>query len=85
MRGRADVMLKRSAEETDGWIAGGQSPSEALREAWQKVRGYAQAAGKNPDALEAAKLMYISVGEDRACCREQLRAFMHAYYGSQFD
>jgi alkanesulfonate monooxygenase SsuD/methylene tetrahydromethanopterin reductase-like flavin-dependent oxidoreductase (luciferase family) len=56
-----------------------------LREAWQKVRGYAQAAGKNPDALDAGKLMYISVGEDRARCREQLRAFTHAYYGSQFD
>ena len=85
MGGRADAVLKRSAEEADGWIAGGQGTPEGFREAWQKVRGYAQAAGKDPDALEAGKLLYINVGPDRAMCREQLRAFLHAYYGSQFD
>ncbi|MBI3330472.1 MAG: TIGR03619 family F420-dependent LLM class oxidoreductase, partial [Nitrospinae bacterium] len=85
MGGRAEAVLQRSAEEADGWIAGGQGTPEAFREAWQKVRGYAQAAGKDPDALEAGKLMYISVGEDRATCREQLRAYTHAIYGPQFD
>ena len=85
MGGRAEAVLKRSAEAADGWIAGGQGTPEAFREAWQKVRGYAQAAGKDPDALDAGKLMYISVGADRERCREQLRAFTHAYYGPQFD
>jgi alkanesulfonate monooxygenase SsuD/methylene tetrahydromethanopterin reductase-like flavin-dependent oxidoreductase (luciferase family) len=85
MGGRAEAVLKRSAEEADGWISGGQGTPEAFREAWQKVRSYAQAAGKDPDALEAGKLMYISVGEDRERCREQLRVFIHAYYGPQFD
>ena len=85
MGGRAEAVLKRSAEEADGWIAGGQGTPEAFREAWQKVRGYAQAAGKDPDALDAGKLMYISVGADRERCRAQLRAFTHAYYGPQFD
>lgn len=85
MGGRADAVLKRSAEEADGWIAGGQGTPEAFREAWQKVRGYAQAASKDPDALEAGKLMYICVGEDRAACGAQLRAFLYAYYGPQFD
>ena len=85
MGGRAEAVLKRSAEEADGWIAGGQGTPEAFREAWQKVCGYAQAAGKDPDALEAGKLMYISVGIDRERCREQLRAFTYAYYGPQFD
>ena len=46
-------MLKRSAEEADGWIAGGQGTPEAFCEAWQKVCGYAQAAGKALDALDA--------------------------------
>ena len=46
MGGRADAVLKRSAEEADGWIAGGQGTPEAFREAWQKVCGYAEAAGK---------------------------------------
>jgi len=85
MGGRAEAVLKRSAEEADGWIAGGQGTPAGFREAWQKVRGYAQAAGKDPDALESGKLLYINVGPDRATCREQLRAFLHAYYGPQFD
>ena len=37
------------------------------------------------NALEAGKLMYISVGVDRERCRAKLRAFTHAYYGPQFD
>ena len=35
------------------------------------------------NALEAGKLMYISVGVDRERCRAKLRAFTHAYYGPQ--
>jgi probable F420-dependent oxidoreductase len=85
MGGRAEAVLKRSAEDADGWIGGGQGTPEAFREAWQKVCGYAEAIGKDPDALEAGKLMYISVGEDRERCRQQLRAFTQAYYGPQFD
>ena len=85
MGGRADAVLKRSAEEADGWIAGGQGTPEAFREAWQKCALMPRRLAKAPDALEAGKLMYVNVGEDRERCREQLRAFTHAYYGPQFD
>src|SRR5713101_8786246 len=71
MGGRAEAVLKRSAEEADGWICGvapGLDTPEAFRAAWQKVCRYAQAAGKDPEALEAGKLLYISVGEDRERC-----------------
>jgi probable F420-dependent oxidoreductase len=85
MGGRADAVLQRSAEQADGWIAGGQGSPEAFHEAWQKVRGYAMAAGKDPDALDSGKLLYITVGADRKWCQEQLTAFTHAYYGPQYD
>ena len=52
---------------------------------WQKVRGYAQAAGKNPDAMDSGKLMYIYVDDDRARAKQRLEAFTHAYYGPQYD
>ena len=83
--GSAEAVLKRSGEEAEGWVAGGVASAEAFQGAWQKVRGYAQAAGKNPDALESGKLMYTYVGEDRQRCKEQLEAFTHAYYGPQYD
>lgn len=85
MGGSADAALKRSAEQTDGWVAGGAASPQVFGEAWQKVRGYAQAAGKNPDRLESAKLIYTNVGDDRQKCKEELEAFTHAYYGPQYD
>src|SRR5919108_5023416 len=85
MGGSVDAVLKRSAEEADGWIAGSRGTPETFRQAWQKVRAYARAAGKDPATLESGKLLYIDVGEDRVQCRENLRAFTHAYYGPQYD
>ena len=85
MGGSADAALKRSAEQGDGWVAGGGASAEVFGAAWQKVRDYAQAAGKNPDSLDSGKLMYINVGDDRQKCKEELEAFTHAYYGPQYD
>ncbi len=85
MGGAADAALKRSAEQGDGWVAGGAASTDAFGAAWQKVRDYAQAAGKNPDGLDSGKLMYINVGDDRQKCKEELEAFTHAYYGPQYD
>ena len=78
-------MLKRSAEIADGWVAGGAASAAAFGEAWQKVQSYAQAAGKDPDTLDAGKLIYTYVGEDRQHCKEQLERFTHAYYGPAYD
>lgn len=83
--GGAEAVLKRSAKEADGWVAGGGGGPEDFAIAWQKVLGYARQAGKDPDLLRSAKLMYISVGPDRAECKRQLEQFTHAYYGPQYD
>ena len=83
--GTAEAVLKRSAEDADGWVAGGAGNAEAFSQAWQKVRSYAQAAGKDTDTLESAKLIYTNVGDNRQQCKEQLEAFTHAYYGPQYD
>ena len=85
MGGSVDAVLKRSAEEADGWIAGSRGTPETFHEAWQKVLAYARAAGKDVSTLESGKLLYIDVGEDRIQCRDNLRTFTHAYYGPQYD
>ncbi len=85
MGGMADAVFKRSAEDAEGWVAGGGANPEAFRQGWQKVRAYAQAAGKDPDSLDAGKIIYIMVGEDRGRCKQQLETFTHAYYGPQYD
>ncbi len=85
MGGRADAVLKRSAEMADGWVAGGQGGPEEFGLAWRQVCAYARAAGKDPESLDSGTLMYITVGEDRGWCQERLRQFTHAYYGPRYD
>ena len=39
MGGSADAALKRAAEQSDGWVAGGAASAEVFQGAWQKIRG----------------------------------------------
>lgn len=46
--GHADPVLKRMAKYGDGWMPGGASPN-SVGEKIQKLRGYLQAEGRNPE------------------------------------
>ena len=83
--GSAEGALKRSAELADGWVGGGSGDSDAYRQTWQKVKDYAQAAGKDPESLDSGRLAYVYVDQDRDKCRQALVEFTHAYYGPQYD
>ena len=83
--GSADTALQRAAEHTDGWVAGGAASPEVFAQAWGKIRDYAAAAGKDPDALDSSKLIYTYVDTDRDRAKRELEAFTHAYYGPQYD
>jgi len=83
--GHAEGALRRAGELADGWI---MSPFGTVRDfprLWGVVRGAARAAGRNPDALVAGRLVYVAVDDDRAWARAALRKFLHGYYGSRFD
>jgi alkanesulfonate monooxygenase SsuD/methylene tetrahydromethanopterin reductase-like flavin-dependent oxidoreductase (luciferase family) len=83
--GHAEGALRRAGAMADGWI---MSPFGAVRD-FPRLRGVvrdaARAAGRDPDALVAGRLLYVAVDDDRARARESLRAFLHGYYGSRFD
>ncbi len=83
--GSADTALKRAAERADGWVAGGAASPEAFAQAWDMVRDYASSAGRNPDSLQSAKLIYTYVDSDRDRAKRALEEFTHAYYGPQYD
>ena len=84
MGGSNEAVLKRTGELADGWIAGGGGDPQTVSERWQKIRDYARAAGRDPEELDSAKLMYTYVDDNRDAAREKLTAFTHAYYG-RFD
>jgi alkanesulfonate monooxygenase SsuD/methylene tetrahydromethanopterin reductase-like flavin-dependent oxidoreductase (luciferase family) len=52
---------------------------------WRTVQDAARAAGRNPDALIAGRLVYVAVDDDREKARDALRRFLHGYYGARFD
>jgi len=83
--GHAEGALRRAGELADGWI---MSPFGTVRdfpELWHKVQDGARAAGRNPDALVAGRLVYVAVDEDRERARAAMRTFLHGYYGARFD
>ena len=83
--GHAEGALRRAGELADGWI---MSPFGTVRDfprLWRAVQGAARAAGRNPDALIAGRLVYVAVDDDREKARDALRRFLHGYYGPRFD
>ena len=83
--GHAEGALRRAGAMADGWI---MSPFGTVRDfprLWGVVQDAARAAGRNPDALVAGRLLYVAVDDDRGRAREALRAFLHGYYGPRFD
>ena len=83
--GHAEGALRRAGELADGWIMGPFGTVRDFPRAWRIVKDAARAAGRDPDALVAGRLVYVAVDEDREGARDALRAFLHGYYGPRFD
>ncbi len=82
MGGHVEPVLKRTGELADGWIGGPFTPPDAFRECWDKVLAYAASFGRDPSQLEAGKLVYVAVDDDRERALASLTPFLHAYYGA---
>lgn len=85
MGGRVDAALRRAAELTDGWIGGPFSPAEDYRTSLATVHEYAKGFGRDPAALEAGKLIYVSVDDDKERALATLKPFIADYYGPRID
>ena len=48
--GYVDKVLQRAATAGDGWLTYFYSP-ESFTKSWDKIRGFAKEAGKDPDKL----------------------------------
>jgi alkanesulfonate monooxygenase len=59
--GYVDAVLKRAATKGDGWLTYFYTP-EGFTKSWNKVRAFAEEAGRNPDELLAVNQLPIYVG-----------------------
>ena len=85
MGGRVDAVLQRAAEMTNGWIGGPFSPPDDYRMTLDTVHEYARRVGRDIRDLEAGKLVYVSVDDDKQRALEKLKSFISDYYGQRID
>lgn len=85
MGGHAEPVLRRTGELADGWIGGPFTPPGAFRACWEQVLAHAASFGRDPSQMEAGKLVYVAVDDDRQRALASLTPFLHAYYGAARD
>jgi alkanesulfonate monooxygenase len=78
--GYVDVVLKRAAVAGDGWLTYFYRP-ESFAKSWQKVRDFAQEAGKDPDTLLNGAQLPIMVGKSRSAVESQMMEWL----GKEWD
>ena len=77
--GYVERVLERAARN-GGWLTYFYTP-ESFTRSWAKVRGFAEAAGGDPDALLNANQLPIYVGTSRAA----VEAPMMEWLGQEWD
>jgi alkanesulfonate monooxygenase SsuD/methylene tetrahydromethanopterin reductase-like flavin-dependent oxidoreductase (luciferase family) len=80
--GSAESALRRVGRIADGYIAGSGGGAAGFKATWDKVRRYAEAAGRDPASITPAALIYASVDEDRERARARALGYRHHYYGA---
>ncbi|MEE8274492.1 MAG: TIGR03619 family F420-dependent LLM class oxidoreductase [Alphaproteobacteria bacterium] len=74
--GYVDRVLKRAATRGDGWLTYFYTP-EDFTKSWNKVRNFAEEAGRDPDALVNCNQLPIMVGASRAAVEGPMMEWLH--------
>jgi probable F420-dependent oxidoreductase len=59
--GNAEGSIRRAAELCEGWLPAGMGPLR-IAEGRDKIRAYAEAAGRDPDVIEIAPQLVVCIG-----------------------
>lgn len=78
--GYADVVLKRAAQKGDGWLTYFYKP-EAFVSSWEKIRRFAEEAGKDPNSLANGNQLPIMIGKSR----KEIEGPMMEWLNKDFD
>jgi probable F420-dependent oxidoreductase len=78
--GYVDVVLKRAALNSDGWLTYFYRP-ESFAKSWAKIRNFAKDGGRDPDTLMNAAQLPIMIGKSRAAIESE----MFDWLGREWD
>ena len=77
--GYVDAVLKRAATKGDGWLTYYYT-AESFAKTWARVRGFAEAAGRDPDELISTNQLPICIGE-----RSKIEGPMKEWLQTEWD
>jgi probable F420-dependent oxidoreductase len=78
--GGSETALKRAARIADGYICGSSAIPE-FPKIWEKISGYAEAAGRDPKKIAKAGLTFMAIDEDKKKAVDACEAYLTRYYG----
>jgi probable F420-dependent oxidoreductase len=78
--GGAESALKRAGRVADGYICG-SSAIQDFPAIWEKISGYALAAGRDPKKIEKAALTFMAIDDNKTKAVEACAAYLNRYYG----
>ncbi len=81
--GSADSALRRIVRIGDGFIGSSTSGPEGFKANWEKLRQFAEAAGRDPAELHPACLIYACVDDNRSAAEEKAIGYRQHYYGGR--
>ena len=78
--GSAEVALKRAGTWADGFICGSSAIPD-FPATWEKISGYAKAAGRDPNEINKAGLTFMAIDDDQNKAVKTVEDYVMRYYG----
>jgi len=78
--GSAEVALRRAGTWDDGFICGSSAIPE-FPSTWEKIAGYARAAGRDPNRIRKAGLTFMAIHDDQSKAVRAVEDYVMRYYG----
>ena len=78
--GSAEIALKRAGTWADGFICGSSAIPD-FPTTWDKVSGYARAAGRDPGKITKAGLTFMAIDDDQSKAVKTVEDYVMRYYG----
>ena len=78
--GSADIALNRAGTWADGFICGSSAIPD-FPATWEKISGYAKAAGRDPNKINKAGLTFMAIDDDQNKAVKTVEDYVMRYYG----
>ena len=78
--GSAETALKRAGAWANGFICGSSAIPD-FPATWEKISGYAKAAGRDPNKIIKAGLTFMAINADQAKAVKTVEDYVMRYYG----